>query len=81
MKKLQLTFFLLCIAVSTMVQWSTSSTNIYNMNSGNVGIGTTNPTSVLDVKGVLSLRPKTNDDAWFHFYDDDNVKRWGWRIK
>ena len=46
--------------------------------TGNVGIGTTSPTSVLDVKGFFSLRPKTNGDAWFHFYDDDDVKRCGW---
>lgn len=56
MKKLQLTFFLLCIAVSTMAQWSTSSTNIYNTNSGNVGIGTISPSEKLDVNGDVVIQ-------------------------
>jgi hypothetical protein len=34
-------------------QWTTSGTNIYNSNTGNVGIGTTTPTYNLDVHGSL----------------------------
>ena len=55
MKEIQLTFFLLCIAVSTMAQWSTSSTNIYNTNSGNVGIGISSPSEKLDVSGNINI--------------------------
>jgi len=32
-------------------QWNTSGANIYNTNSGNVGIGTTTPSHLLEVKG------------------------------
>ena len=38
MKKIQLIFFLLCIGINVMAQWNTSSNNIYNTNSSNVGI-------------------------------------------
>jgi Chaperone of endosialidase len=39
-------------------QWTTSATNIYNSNAGNVGIGTgaSAPTQKLDVNGYLRLR-------------------------
>ena len=63
MKKLQLTFFLLCIAVSTMAQWSTSSTNIYNTNRGNVGIGITTPSNKLDVNGTISFSNSLRENS------------------
>jgi hypothetical protein len=37
-------------------QWTTSGSNIYNSNTGNVGIGLTNPTVPLDVNGVMRTR-------------------------
>ena len=36
-------------------QWTTSGTNIYNSNSGNVGIGITTPTRKLQIIGNLGL--------------------------
>jgi len=36
--------------------WSLSGNDIYNNNSGNVGIGTSNPTSALDVSGHTQLQ-------------------------
>ena len=35
-------------------QWTTSGSDIYNSNSGNVGIGTTGPTGQLEVKKILT---------------------------
>lgn len=44
--------------VSTGVQWTTSGANIYNANSGNVGIGTTTaPAYPLTVNGNIGLLP------------------------
>lgn len=47
------TIFTLSILFSTAIvaygQWNTSGSNIYNTNSGNVGIGTQNPVSKLNV--------------------------------
>jgi len=40
-------------------QWTTASTNIY-FATGNVGIGTTAPTSTLDVKGTMKLSGSTS---------------------
>lgn len=34
-------------------KWTLSGSNIYNKNSGNVGIGVTNPTEKLDVNGIV----------------------------
>jgi hypothetical protein len=42
--------------ISGASQWTTSGSNIYNSNSGNVGIGTLNPSSKLDVSGTVTIR-------------------------
>jgi Chaperone of endosialidase len=42
---------LLLGSISSSAQWATSGTNIYNTNSGNVGIGTTAPGSKLEIIG------------------------------
>ena len=46
-------------------KWITSGTNIYNANSGNVGIGTTNPTGKLEIAhtGNVGLRITTSNTA------------------
>src|SRR5687768_11779421 len=43
--------FLALITPSVSAQWSSSGSNIYNTNSGNVGIGTNSPTGKLTVFG------------------------------
>jgi hypothetical protein len=55
--------FLTFIIFSTIIaraqsQWTSSGTNIYNNNSGNVGIGTTNPSAILSVKGSALPTPQ-----------------------
>jgi hypothetical protein len=52
MKQLITLLTILLIADSKLsAQWTTSSTNIYNSNTGNVGIGTTAPNAKLQVIG------------------------------
>jgi hypothetical protein len=52
MKKLYLTLItLLSVFQFTYAQWTTSGTNIYNSNTGNVGVGTTNPLTRLHITG------------------------------
>ena len=43
--------------------WTTSGSNIYNSNSGNVGIGTTNPLAKLHVVGGMIMGRTTVADA------------------
>lgn len=40
------------VILTTSAQWTTSGTNIFNTNTGNVGIGTSNPNSKLDLQGL-----------------------------
>lgn len=49
------------------VQWTLSGTDIYNSNSGNVGIGTSSPSSLLHVSGssVISTLEATSANAYF----------------
>lgn len=50
MKQL-LFFFLLVVSwQAALPQWSTSGSNIYNTNSGNVGIGTSTPATNVEIK-------------------------------
>jgi hypothetical protein len=43
-------------SVSTLDNWAKNSTNIYNINGGNVGVNTTTPQSQFDVSGQVVLR-------------------------
>jgi hypothetical protein len=55
MKKVYLmALILLGMAQTSVAQWTTSGTNIYNSNTGNVGIGTTTPNAKLDVNGIIN---------------------------
>ncbi len=42
-------------ALPSLAQWTTSSNDIYNSNSGNVGIGTSSPLYKLDVNGTARI--------------------------
>ena len=54
MKTIPLFVCLLFITNILFAQWTTSGTNIYNSNTGFVGIGTTSPAFPLDVNGVVN---------------------------
>lgn len=53
MKKIFILIAIACAGNSAMSQWTTGTGNINNTNTGNVGIGTTNPAYKLDVKGSI----------------------------
>lgn len=44
-------------------QWTTSGTNIYNSNTGNVGIGTTSPATTFDVNGAIAVKGMNVNDT------------------
>lgn len=50
-------------ASTAKAQWATSGTNIYNTNSGNVGVGTSTPAAKLEVSGDNALPRITNTNA------------------
>jgi len=79
MKKIfsSLTAFLFLVTFSALTTlparadtlWSPSGNNIYNTNSGYVGIGTPNPSAKLDVRGEVALNDyalkfRSGTDAW-----------------
>ena len=49
--------------------WKKSGNNVYFNNSGNVGIGVTNPTSRLDVNGQIALRNSTASFGLMRHYN------------
>lgn len=60
MKKIKLILFTMLITFTSYGQWTTSGSNIYNTNTGNVGIGTNAPSSKFEVSestdGTRSLK-------------------------
>lgn len=64
MKKLSIFLLVVILTNSLSAQWTTSGTNIYNSNAGNVGIGTTTPAAKLQVVGSFFLnRPSLMQDG------------------
>jgi hypothetical protein len=49
--KITLLASLMLVSYASIAQWATSGNNIYNTNSGNVGIGTSTPSVKLEVNG------------------------------
>lgn len=45
------------VAISGANSWTTSGSNIYNSNTGNVGVGVTNPVQKLHVSGKVVVKP------------------------
>jgi hypothetical protein len=67
MKRIPLLAIILFFAQAIDAQWGTNGNDIYNTNTGNVGIGTTTPATKLDVKGTVSA-------SGFKLYNNwDNV--------
>jgi len=65
MKKIYISLFITTMVVQfSFAQWTTSGTNIYNSNTGNVGIGVTNPLVLLQVGPA---NPLTNTPFDFIF--------------
>jgi len=59
----------------TQVQWNQTGNNIYNPNSGNVGIGTQTPNAKLEVDGsLLFLPPSTGQFYFVNGITVDNTK-------
>jgi hypothetical protein len=82
MKKNSLISLLVLCAFTSVAQWNTSGTNIYNSNTGNIGIGTATPGYKLDVfgpandfkarfqgtDGYITIGPANS--SWAHIYTD-----------
>ncbi|WP_276090965.1 hypothetical protein [Pedobacter sp. JY14-1] len=55
-------------------QWVTSGNNVYNTNTGYVGIGTSSPTSFLNVAGNSSTNPEIQADHYFSNFGGATVQ-------
>ncbi|MDB5142979.1 MAG: hypothetical protein JWQ66_1692 [Mucilaginibacter sp.] len=73
MKKAFLTLVLVFIAYCSFAQWTTSGSNIYNSNTGNVGIGTTTPAQQLDIAGGFHTAGTSElGGGYFHVSTDQS---------
>lgn len=73
---------LLFASISSQAQWSVNGTHIYNTNAGSVGIGTSSPSTLLDVaksitEPTISVRNLgSNGGASFRMYDQLSGAEW-----
>jgi hypothetical protein len=58
----------------TADQWTKTNNDIYNNNTGNVGIGKTNPTYKLDVSGNVNCNAIFTNGTQLTQYTDANVR-------
>jgi hypothetical protein len=72
MKAVILTTLFFAFAISAAAQWNTSGSNIYNSNSGNVGIGTSTPSQFVTVfaqadadVGIWTNNSSNKASLWF----------------
>ena len=89
MKKFCLLVFSCVITLCLKAQW-TNNTDIYNTNTGNVGIGTTSPAYKLDVSGQARidagsgtgpiLRLRTNNGSGYFYADASSDLHWTQRF-
>lgn len=71
MKKIHLTLItILSIVQLSHAQWATNGTNIYNTNSGNIGIGAVNPAYKLHVIGDIGI----NQPYAFKFANGQEIR-------
>lgn len=54
MKKLIVLLAFVLFSAMSYAQWATSGTNIYNTNTGNVGVGTSTPATLFDVSKSMT---------------------------
>jgi len=82
MKKSIFLFALLSLSTISFSQWTTSGNNIYNSNSGNVGIGVTTPTVKLHANGDLKFGSSTGGyfGAAIEWYTSDWGNGFGHKI-
>lgn len=66
---------------NVFAQWSTNGSNIYNTNSGNVGIGTSTPGFKLDVTGSIRSNNNFRLDGPSGFTHSEMQFYWKFRLK
>ncbi len=57
------TILFISISNYLFAQWTTNGTNIYNSNTGNVGIGTASPATTFDVNGAIAVKGMNVNDT------------------